>query len=76
MGLNWTYEHPRDVFPEMASMMPALDNISWERVERENAVTYPTDAPDKPGRDVRVRQGFPRPGGFGKLVAAKLTAAG
>ncbi len=73
MGLNWTYTHPRDVYPEMASMMPALDNISWERVERENAVTYPSDAPDTPGRDVVFDKGFPRPGGFGKLVAAKLT---
>ena len=73
MGLNWTYTHPREVYPEMASMMPALDNISWERVEREDAVTYPSDAPDKPGRDVVFDKGFPRPGGFGKLVAAKLT---
>ena len=73
MGLDWTYTHPREVYPEMASMMPALDNISWERVEREDAVTYPSDAPDKPGRDVVFDKGFPRPGGFGKLVAAKLT---
>ena len=39
---------------------------------RESAVTYPADAPDKPGRDVVFDKGFPRPGGFGKLVAAKL----
>jgi len=54
-------------------MMPALDNISWDRVARESAVTYPSDAPDKPGRDVVFDNGFPRPGGFGKLVAAKIT---
>ena len=36
-------------------------------------MTYPSDAPDKPGRDVVFDKGFPRPGGFGKLVAAKLT---
>ena len=52
--------------------MPSLDNISWERVERESAVTYPADAPDQPGHDVVFDKGFPRPGGFGKLVAAKL----
>jgi formate dehydrogenase major subunit len=56
----------------MASLMPSLDNISWERVERESAVTYPSDAPDQPGHDVVFDKGFPRPGGFGKLVAAKL----
>jgi len=52
--------------------MPSLDNISWERIARESAVTYPTDAPDQPGHDVVFDKGFPRPGGFGKLVAAKL----
>ena len=41
-------------------------------MERESAVTYPVDAPDKPGRDVVFDKGFPRPGGFAKLVAAKL----
>ena len=73
MGENWNYKHVSEVFTEMARLMPALDNISWERVEREDHVTYPTDAPDQPGRDVVFDKGFPRPGGFGKLVAAKLT---
>ncbi len=73
IGMNWNYQHPREIYTEMASLMPSLDNISWERVERESAVTYPSDAPDKPGRDVVFDKGFPRPGGFGKLVAAKLS---
>ena len=73
MGCGWTYKHVSEVYTEMASMMPALDNISWERIAREHAVTYPSDAPDQPGRDVVFDKGFPRPGGFGKLVAAKLT---
>jgi formate dehydrogenase major subunit len=73
IGLAWNYKHPREIYAEMASLMPSLDNISWERVAREDAVTYPADAPDKPGRDVVFDKGFPRPGGFGKLVAAKLT---
>jgi formate dehydrogenase major subunit len=73
LGCGWTYKHVSEVYTEMAAMMPALDNISWERVDREHAVTYPSDAPDKPGRDVVFENGFPRPGGFGKLVAAKLT---
>ena len=72
MGCGWNYKHVGEVFNEMASMMPALDNITWERVEREYAVTYPTDGPDIPGRDVVFDKGFPRPGGFAKLVATKL----
>jgi formate dehydrogenase major subunit len=72
IGLPWNYTHPRDIYAEMASLMPSLANISWERIAREDSVTYPSAAPDKPGQDVVFEKGFPRPGGFGKLVAAKL----
>jgi len=74
MGLKWNYQHPSEIYSEMASLMPSLNNIPWKRVAREDAVTYPADAIDKPGRDVVFDKGFPRPGGFGKLVAAKLQA--
>jgi formate dehydrogenase major subunit len=73
LGVNWNYTHPKEIFAEMASLMPSLDNITWDRVEREDSVTYPCDAPDKPGNEIVFDKGFPRPGGFGKLVAAKLT---
>jgi formate dehydrogenase major subunit len=72
MGCGWNYKHVGEVFNEMARMMPALDNITWDRVDREHHVTYPVDGPDVPGRDVVFEDGFPRPGGFAKLVAAKL----
>jgi formate dehydrogenase major subunit len=72
LGEKWNYKHVGEVYTEMANLMPALDNISWERVEREDHVTYPSDAPDKPGRDVVFDKGFPRPNGMAKLVAAKL----
>lgn len=73
LGCDWNYKHVSEVYTEMASLMPSLNNISWERIAREDAVTYPADAPDKPGNDVVFVNGFPRPGGLGKLVAAKLT---
>jgi formate dehydrogenase major subunit len=73
MGLDWNYSGPGEIFTEMASLMPSLANISWDRVAREDAVTYPTDGPDEPGHDVVFDKGFPRPGGFAKLVAARLT---
>src|SRR5689334_19677673 len=73
MGCNWNYKHVSEVFTEMASMMPALDNITWERVAREDHVTYPVDGPDVPGRDVVFDKGFPRPNGLGRLVAARYT---
>jgi formate dehydrogenase major subunit len=72
MGLDWNYEHPRDVFTEMAQIMPSMNNISWERVERESAVTYPSDAPDKPGNEIVFGDGFPTESGNGKMVAASI----
>src|ERR1700693_5273023 len=58
IGRNWNYEHPGEIYTEMASLMPSLDNISWERVARESSVTYPSDAPDQPGHDVVFDKGF------------------
>ncbi|MDF2096540.1 formate dehydrogenase subunit alpha [Aquibaculum arenosum] len=72
IGLNWTYSHPRDVFAEMAQVMPSLNNITWERVEREESVTYPADAPDQPGNEIIFAAGFPTADGRGRIVPTGL----
>jgi formate dehydrogenase major subunit len=72
IGLDWSYAHPRDIFAEMAEVMPSLANISWERLEREDAVTYPCQAPDKPGDEIMFSDGFPTASGRGKLVPTDL----
>ena len=72
MGLPWNYEHPRDVFAEMAQTMPSFNNITWERVEREGAVTYPVDGLDVPGNEIIFAQGFPTASGRGKIVPAQV----
>jgi formate dehydrogenase major subunit len=72
MGVDWTYTHPRDVFAEMKLAMPSLDNITWDRLERESSVTYPCDAEDKPGNDIVFGSGFPTPSGRAKLVPAAI----
>jgi len=74
LGLNWTYSHPRDVFEEMARVMPSLRNITWDRVDREHSVTYPCPAEDLPGEDIVFGEGFPRAGGRGRLVPAALVS--
>jgi formate dehydrogenase major subunit len=73
IGLDWTYSGPADVFAEMASLMPSLENITWERLEREGAVTYPVDSPDEPGNEIIFWQGFPTESGRGKIVPAAIT---
>ena len=76
LGLDWRYEHPRDVFREMTEVMPSLDNITWERLERESAVTYPCLGPDRPGEDIVFGDGFPTPTGRAALAPADVAPAG
>lgn len=72
MGLNWSYTHPKDVFAEMKQAMPSLNNLTWERLEREHSVTYPCPAEDHPGNDIVFVDRFPIEGGRGKFVAADI----
>jgi formate dehydrogenase major subunit len=72
IGLKWTYKDVSEVFAEMAQVMPSLKNITWERLLREDAVTYPCDAPDKPGNEIIFAQSFPTKSGRAKIVPADL----
>ena len=72
IGLDWNYGGPADVFAEMAGCMPSFDNISWERLRRESAVTYPCSGEDEPGHDVIFEDGYPTPSKRGKLVPAGI----
>ena len=73
IGLDWRYTHPREIFAEMAEIMPSLQNITWERLEREDSVTYPCDAPDAPGNEIIFAAGFPTESGRGRIVPAEIT---
>lgn len=72
IGLDWTYMHPSDVFAEMSEIMPSFNNITWDRLSRESAVTYPCAAPDVPGNEIVFAEDFPTPSGRGKLVGAEV----
>ncbi len=74
LGLPWQYEGPADIFAEMASVMPSLDNITWQRLTEESAVTYPCGGPDRAGDEIVFTDGFPTPSKRGKLVPASLIA--
>jgi formate dehydrogenase major subunit len=73
IGLDWHYSHPRDIFAEMAEIMPSLANLTWARLEREDAVTYPCDAPDEPGNAIIFGAGFPTKTGRARIVPTELT---
>ena len=72
LGLGWRYEHPRDVFAEMTTLMPSLANITWDRLEAEGAVTYPSLSPEDPGQSIVFGDGFPRPSGRARFAPADI----
>jgi formate dehydrogenase major subunit len=72
LGLGWSYRHPREVFEELRRTMPSIRGISWRRLEREGAVTYPCESEDEPGQEVIFGDGFPTPSGRGRLVPAAI----
>lgn len=72
LGLDWGYDSPEDVFAEMKLTMRSLDNITWERLEREGAVTYPCKAEDAPGEAILFGESFPTANGRARLVPTDL----
>ena len=73
LGLDWNYAGPAEVFAEMKRAMPSLDNITWDRLEAESAVTYPCPEPDHPGLAVVFEDGvFPTKDGRATLVPAAI----
>jgi len=72
LGLDWTYAHPREIFAEMKLSMKSLDNITWDRLEAENVVTYPSLSPSDPGQAVVFSDGFPREEGRARFTPAGI----
>ena len=86
LGLEWTYAVAADgsaaadassgigaVFEEMRAMMPSIAGLSWARLQREGAVTYPVGSESDPGQPVVFTDGFPTISGRATLVGANVT---
>ena len=87
LGLGWAYAVAPDgtasaqasegvgaVFEEMRALMPSIAGLSWARLQREGAVTYPVAHENDPGHAVVFTDQFPTPSGKARLVPAALTA--
>lgn len=76
MGLSeqgqWQYDSIAEVYEEMRQTMPSIKGISWQRLEREGAVTYPASDENTEGKAVIFGDGFPTKNGRMKLVPVDL----
>ncbi|HEX7437694.1 MAG TPA: molybdopterin-dependent oxidoreductase, partial [Caldimonas sp.] len=75
MGLPWRDDPASVVFDEMRHTMPSIAGITWERLEREHAVTYPCTKEGDPGDPVVFTDTFPREGGKARFVPADIISA-
>jgi len=75
LGLAWADRGPGEVFEEMRQAMPSIAGISWSRLERESAVTYPCSDEDDPGQPVLFQSDFPTASGRARLVPTALVGA-
>ncbi|MCC6608193.1 MAG: formate dehydrogenase subunit alpha [Burkholderiales bacterium] len=75
LGLPWRYAHPREVFEEMRRGMDSIAGITWERLERDSAVTYPCENEGDPGQPVVFVDRFPTATGRAKFAPADLISA-
>ncbi|MGZ8358558.1 MAG: formate dehydrogenase subunit alpha, partial [Telluria sp.] len=75
LGLDWQYGHVSEVFDEMRHTMPSIGGITWDRLEREHAVTYPCTKEGDPGQQVVFTVQFPRESGRARFVPADIIPA-
>jgi len=75
LGLDWSYSHPSEVFDEMRKVMPSIAGVTWERLERDGAVTYPCEQEGDPGERVVFTEQFPTASGRARFVPAAIIPA-
>ncbi|MDB5860910.1 MAG: NAD-dependent formate dehydrogenase iron-sulfur protein / NAD-dependent formate dehydrogenase, partial [Ramlibacter sp.] len=75
LDLPWDYQHVSAVFDEMRGTMPSIGGITWERLDREHAVTYPCTNEGDPGDPVVFIDDFPRADGKARFVPADVIPA-
>jgi formate dehydrogenase major subunit len=82
-SIGWTYDQPGSeqhgvsaVYEEMRqSMHAAIGGITWDRLQREDSVTYPCLSEDQPGQAVVFSDHFPTADGRVQLQATTLITA-
>ncbi len=60
------------VFDEMRALMPSIAGMSWARLQREGAITYPCASDDDPGQAIVFGDRFPTADGRGRFVPAEV----
>ncbi|WP_151633678.1 formate dehydrogenase subunit alpha [Noviherbaspirillum aerium] len=75
IGLAWHDADVSEVFDEMRRSMPNIAGITWERLQREHAVTYPCMQEGDAGEPVVFTAQFPTASGKARFMPADIIPA-
>ena len=75
LGCGWTYNGPEEVFNEMRQAMGSIAGMTWDRIEKEESLTYPLENVGDPGQPIIFTDGFPTDSGRGRFVPAEYIHA-
>jgi predicted molibdopterin-dependent oxidoreductase YjgC len=57
---EFSYNHPSEIWDEMASLTPSLAGISYSRLDNEGGIQWPCPTPQHPGTRFLYENDFPR----------------
>jgi formate dehydrogenase major subunit len=62
LGANWNYQHPSEIYDEIASLTPLFAGVTYERIEGYKSLQWPV-APDGTDQPLLYTRKFAKPDG-------------
>jgi formate dehydrogenase major subunit len=72
LGANWNYQHPSEIYDEIASLTPLFAGVTYERMEGYKSLQWPV-APDGTDQPLLYAKEFALPGGKARLFPLAMS---
>ena len=73
LGGNWNYQHPSEIYEEIASLTPLFAGVTYERLEGYKSLQWPV-APDGTDEPLLYTEKFALPDGKARLFPRAISA--
>src|SRR5882724_9456329 len=72
LGANWNYQHPSEIYDEIASLTPLFAGVTYERMEGYKSLQWPV-APDGTDQPLLYTKKFAMPDGKARLFPLAMS---
>jgi formate dehydrogenase major subunit len=72
LGANWNYQHPSEIYDEIASLTPLFAGVTYERMEGYKSLQWPV-APDGTDQPLLYTKEFALSGGKARLFPLAMS---